>query len=219
MKFALVTAHNDAYQPLADITWDQNKKLYAERHGYDAIAMTDGFQFPLPQISFERTQLIIKLLESGQYDWIHACGCDTMITNFNIRLEDLIDEDYDFLIATDCFNINNDSFLVRNAPTSIAWLQHVVSVREQYADHYWYDQQAMIDTMEMMGDRISIVPQRYLNSYDYDQYPGSIPHVYKKDMFGNDGQWAPGDFLIQWPGIGNDRRIPLAQQMLTQVIK
>ena len=219
MKFALVTAHNAAYQPLADITWDQNKKLYAERHGYDAIAMTEGFQFPLPQISFERTQRIIELLESGQYDWIHACGCDTMITNFNIRLEDLIDQDYDFLIATDCFNINNDSFLARNAPSTIAWLRHVVSIREQYADHYWYDQQAMIDTMDMMLNRIKIVPQRHLNSYDYDQYPGSIPHVYKKDMFGNDGQWAPGDFLIQWPGIGNDRRIPLAQQMLTQVVK
>ena len=76
----------------------------------------------------------------------------------------------------------------------------------------------MIDTIDMMGDRIKIVTQRTLNSYDYDQYPGSIPHVYKKDIFGNDGQWQPGDFLIQWPGIKNDRRIPLAQQMLTQVI-
>ena len=219
MKFALVTAHNAAYQPLADITWDQNKKLYAQRHGYDAIAMTDGFQFPLPQISFERTQRIIELLESGKYDWIHACGCDTMITNFNIRLEDLIDDDCDFMIATDCFNINNDSFLARNAPTTISWLHHVVSIREQYANHYWYDQQAMIDTMDMMGDRISIVPQRYLNSYDYDQYPGSVPHIYKRDMFGNDGQWALGDFLIQWPGINNDRRILLAKKMLTQVVK
>ena len=42
MNFALVTAHNEGYQPLADITWNQNKLLYAERHGYDAIAKTDG---------------------------------------------------------------------------------------------------------------------------------------------------------------------------------
>ena len=81
------------------------------------------------------------------------------------------------------------------------------------------DKTVSFDTIDMMGDRIKIVPQRQINSYDYDQYPGSIPHVYKKDLLGNDGQWAPGDFLIHWPGIGLDRRIPLAEQMLTQVIK
>lgn len=219
MKFALVTAHNERYQPLADLTWHQNKELYARRWGYDAIAKTDGYCYPVSQISFERTELIIDLFETQGYDWIHACGCDTMITNFTISLESLIDDNFDFIIATDCFNINNDSFLARNTPTTLAWLKHVVAVREQYADDPWYDQQAMIDSIDMMGDRIKIVPQRMINSYDYDQYPGSVPHVYKKDMFGNDGQWQPGDFLIQWPGISLERRIPLAQQMLTQVIQ
>lgn len=219
MKFALVTAHNATYQPLADITWDQNKKLYAERHGYDAIAMTDGFKFPVMQISFERTQLIIDLLESGKYDWIHACGCDTMITNFTIKLEDLADDNYDFVIATDCYNINNDSFLARNSPTTISWLKHVCEIREQYLDAKWLDQSAMIDTIGMMGNRIKIVPQRELNAYNYDLYPGLVPHIYKKDLLGNDGQWQPGDFLIHWPAVPNNQRITMAQQMLTQVVK
>jgi hypothetical protein len=219
MNFAIVTAHNTTYQPLADITWNQNKRLYAERWGYDAIAKIDEYKYDVSQISFERTELIINLLESGKYDWIHACGCDTMITNFTIPLSDIVDADYDFIIATDCFNINNDSFLARNTPTTIAWLKHVVDVREQYANDPWYDQQAMIDTIDMMGDRIKFVPQRELNSYDYDQYPGSVPHIYKKDMFGNDGQWQSGDFLIHWPGVSLERRLPLATQMLTQVIK
>ena len=218
MKFAIVTAFNEAYKPLADISWEQNKKPYAAKWGYDALAKTDNFQFTPRDISYERSNYIADLLESGKYDWIYACGCDTMITNFNIRLEDLIDNDYDFIIATDCFNINNDSFLARATPNTIEWLRHVYSLREQYADSKWFDQSAMIDTIGMMGDRIKIVPQRTINSYDYDQYPGSIPHIYKKDLLGNDGQWQPGDFLIHWPGITNDRRIPLAQQMLTQVI-
>ena len=218
MKFALVTAHTANYQPLADITWDQNKKLYAELHGYDAIAKTDGYRYPLRDISYERTELIIKLLESGRYDWIHACGCDTMITNFTIRLEDIADNDYDFVIATDCYNLNNDSMLIRNAPASIAWLRHVVSLREQYATAKWLDQSAMIDTVDMMGDRIKIVAQRELNSYNYDLYPME-PHIYKKDMLGNDGQWQPGDFLIHWPAVPVPQRITMAQDMLTKVIK
>ena len=219
MNFAIVTAHNTTYQPLADITWNQNKRLYAERWGYDAIAKIDEYKYDVSQISFERTELIINLLESGKYDWIHACGCDTMITNFTIPLSDIADNNYDFVIATDCYNINNDSFLARATPLTISWLKHIVSIREEYANNPWYDQQAMIDTIDMMGDRIKFVPQRELNSYDYDQYPGSVPHIYKKDMFGNDGQWQPGDFLIHWPGVSLERRLPLATQMLTQVIK
>ena len=219
MKFALVTAHNEIYQPLADITWNQNKKLYADRHGYDAITLTEFKYGVINYISFERTELIIEMLESGQYDWIHACGADTMITNFNIRLEDIADNDYDFVIATDCYNINNDSFLARNTPTTIAWLKHVCSLREAYTGAKWLDQSAMIDTIGMMGDRIKIVPQRELNAYNYDLYPGLIPHIYKKDLLGNDGQWQPGDFLIHWPAVPNDQRIAMAQQMLTQVVK
>jgi len=218
LKFALVTAYNEAYQPLADITWDQNKKLYAERHGYGAYTVTDGFT-TLGDISWARTRKVVELLESG-YDWVHAVGCDTMITNFNIRLEDIVDDNSHFIIATDCFNINNDSYLARNTPECIAWLKLLDTFQDQYdMKHAWNDQQCMIDHIEKLGDKLRIVPQRLINAYDYDQYPGSIPHVYKRDIFGNDGQWQVGDFLIQWPGIKNDRRIPLAQQMLTQIIK
>jgi hypothetical protein len=219
LKFALVTAHNEAYQPLADITWNQNKKVYCEKWGYDALAMTSGFQLPVQHISFERSNYIADLLESGQYDWIHAVGCDTMITNFNIKLEDLIDDDFDFVIATDCYNINNDSFLARASDTTIKWLRNTVSLYESYINAKWLDQSAMIDTIDMMGDRIKIVPQRALNSYNYDLYPGLIPHIYKKDLLGNDGQWQPGDFLIHWPAVPLNKRIELAQQMLGQVVQ
>lgn len=219
MKFALVTAHNEAYQPLADITWDKNKKLYAEKWGYDALAMTQGFKYSVRDISFERSNYIADLLESGKYDWIHAVGCDTMITNFNIRLEDLVDDTCDFVIAVDCYNINNDSFLARATPNTIKWLRNTVSLRESYANAKWLDQSAMIDTIDMMGDRIKIVPQRTMNSYNYDLYPGLIPHIYKKDLLGNDGQWQSGDFLIHWPAVPVDQRIVLAQDMLEQVIQ
>lgn len=218
MRFALLTAHDQNYAELADITWNQNKKLYAEKHGYGTVVLTEGFT-SVHDISWFRYRTIVKLFEENQYDWIHCCGTDTMITNFNIKLQDLVDDSAHFIIATDCFNINNDSFLVRNTPEAIAWLKLIGSLEDQYAEkHPWNCQQAMIDNIERLGSFLKVVPQRVLNAYDYDQYPGSIPHIYKSDIFGNDGQWQPGDFLIQWPGIGNDRRIPLAKAMLHQII-
>ena len=219
MNFAIVTAHNTTYQPLADITWNQNKRLYAERWGYDAIAKIGEYKYDVSQISFERTELIINLLESGKYDWIHACGCDTMITNFTIPLSDIADNNYDFVIATDCYNINNDSFLARATPLTISWLKHIVSIREEYANAKWLDQSAMIDTIEMMGDRIKIVAQKELNSYNYDEYNGMEPHIHKQDVLGNNGHWDTGDFLIHWPGVPQARRLILAQEMLPKVIK
>jgi hypothetical protein len=76
----------------------------------------------------------------------------------------------------------------------------------------------MIDTQGMMGDRIKFVPQRVMNSYNYDLYPWA-PHIHKRDVSGNDGHWQPGDFLIHWPGVAQARRMTLARDMLTQVIK
>ena len=31
------------------------------------------------------------------------------------------------------------------------------------------------------------------------------------DLLGQDGQWAPGDFVIHWPGLPNDARVKLAE--------
>ena len=218
MKFAIVTAHTEDYHELTDITWEQNKKLYAERHGYTPVAVTDGFN-SVSDISWSRTRRVVKLLESGEYDWVHSVGGDTMITNFNIKYEDIVDDDSHFIIATDCWNINADSFFARATTECIEWLKFIDTLQRQYVNDPWNDQQAIIDHIEKLGDKLRIVPQRLINSYDYDQYPGSWEHMQKKDILGNDGHWQLGDFLIQWPGIPNDRRIPLAQQMLTQVIK
>lgn len=218
MKFSLVTSFDEKYQPLAELTWFQNKKLYAEKYGYDAIAITD-FKYETHLIGFQRLELMAELLESGEYNWLHWCGCDTMITNFNIKLEDLIDDDVSVILATDCHNINNDSFLIKKSPESIAWLKTLITLREKYSTHFWFDQQAMIDTIDMISSQLKIVPQRVINAYDYNQYPPEPPHIFKRDLFGNDGQWQPGDFLIQWPGLTLERRLQLAEQILPQVIK
>lgn len=216
MKIALVTAYDEAYKPLADLTWEQNKKVYAKIWGYDTYAVTDGFK-NISDISWARTRKVIELLESG-YDWVHAVGCDTLITNYDIRIESLVDNDKDFIIAVDCLNINNDSYFAHNTPNCINWLKHLDTLQDQYCmKHHWNDQQCMIDNIERLGNGLKVVSQKMINSYDYDLYPGIVPHIYKKDLFGNYGQWEPGDFLIHWPAVPLDKRIILAQNLLSQM--
>jgi len=43
MNIVLVSLNDAKYQPLADITWKQNKEIYAEKHGYGHACKTDNF--------------------------------------------------------------------------------------------------------------------------------------------------------------------------------
>lgn len=211
----IVISMNDAkYQPLADITWNQNKLLYCEKHGYGSFNKTEGFRKDMP-IGFEKLFIIQELMKKPDTEWIWWTGCDAMVTNFNIKIEDRIVPGYDLIIATDCNEINNDSFLIRNCEWSKSYIEGLIQLIPKYSNHYFYEQQAMIDTYFDHKDHIKIVPQRQMNSYQNDLYPWQS----KYDLLGNDGTWQEGDWLVQWPGTQLDLRLKLAKFYLNKVIK
>jgi len=214
MNFAIVSLNDRNYQPLASLTWDQNKVLYAEQHDYAYCCKNDGFYNVV--IGFEKMWFLRDMMETySDLDWIWWTGCDTLITNMTIKLEDRVDNNYHFIIATDCNGINADSFLVRNSPEGRKYVDLIISKYEEYKDHVWAEQQAIIDSLEDNNDIIKIVPQRDLNAYDYGLYPDCQPI----DKNGNDGQWKVGDFLIHWPGRSLYERLHLAQFYMAQTIR
>jgi hypothetical protein len=213
--YAIVSLHDANYKPLGDLTWDQNKVPYAARHGYLTVLQTENFDTTIA-IGFEKIKLVRQVLaENPEVEWVWWTGTDTVVTNWTIGIEDKIDNDYHFIVATDCNGMNVDSFLVRNTPEGRGYIDYIWNIRDQYANHIWYEQQAMIDSVDQFADITKIVPQRYLNAYNYQLYPGCDPH----DLLGNEGDWQPGDWLIHWPGTGLDHRIQLAHQYMAQVIK
>jgi hypothetical protein len=86
----------------------------------------------------------------------------------------------------------------------------------------------VIEKTESNQHLIKLVPQKFMNSYDYSLYlsqepwnvygvqPESIPN---QDQLGYYGNWNIGDFLLHWPGIRNDKRIELAKYHTNQIIK
>jgi hypothetical protein len=214
MNIAIASFNLSNYQSLHDITWKQNKIKYAERHGYKAFCKTENF-YNLT-IGFEKIWLIRDLFnENPELDWIWFTGCDTLVTNMTIKLEDIIDNDYHFIIATDCNGINADSFLIRNSSEGKAYIQMIMDKYDDYKNHSWAEQQVMIDTEEQYKDIIKLVPQRDINSYNCSLYPLQP----STDRFGNSGNWQPGDFHIHWPGTSLGHRIDLANYYLKQVIE
>lgn len=213
--YAVVSLNDAKYQPLADLTWNQNKKLYCERHGYVGINKTDGFVGNI-SIGFEKIHFILNLMKDrSDIEWIWWTGTDAMITNFTIKIEDKIIPEYDLILATDCNDINNDSFLIKNSEWSKNYMQTIADLEPKYKKHFFYEQQAMIDTYADNKDKIKIVPQRYLNAYKNDLYPHQLPY----DCLGNDGTWQKGDWLIHWPGTSLDLRLQLARHFMKEVVQ
>lgn len=208
------TLHNDKYKDLADITFN-NKKNYCEKHNYPLLAKTDKW-YNIP-MGFEKAFLIKDaFVKYPTCEWVFFSECDTMITNMDIKLEDIIkNEDKHFVITTDINGINAGSFFVRNSQQGKEFLQamiyHIGKCNNEQ-DFILYSYFISCNYKNI----ISLYPQKSFNSYDYyvfgDRYPSGL------DMFGNNGRWEKGDFIIHFPDRPLQERIDLAKKYSQYVL-
>jgi hypothetical protein len=225
MKFCVLNAHLPNYAALAALTTYANRTEYCQRHGYTLRVKTDGFVMKAAHpVSWDRLALMRAIVASGEYDWVYCCGTDTLHTNFNIRLEDRVDDGFHVVISPDwCAPVQADSFFVRKSELGLAYLDDLLSQYEKYRTHPWVENQAMIDLLPKWQHAVKILPQRMLNAYHYPLfqkiYP-NVPQVAKAlDFYGNDGQWQPGDFLIHWPSLDLAVRIAEIHRITPLIVK
>jgi hypothetical protein len=81
-----------------------------------------------------------------------------------------------------------------------------------YRGHFWFEQQAIIDTHALYPEIVKVISQKAFNAYDYALYP-----QHAGDPLAVEGQWEPGDFLIHWPGTSLQHRIELAKTYLNKI--
>lgn len=214
-KYMVVSMNDENYQRLADLTWNKNKKLYCERHGYAGHNKTTGFSKDIP-IGFEKIFLLLNLMKDNpECEWFWWTGSDAMITNFSTKIEDKIDEKYDMIIATDCNGLNADSILLKNSEWSRNYMQHIIDSIPKYINHYFHEQQAMIESYLKFPNNIKVVPQRYMNAYLNQLYP----HQSVFDKLGTDGTWQKGDWFVHWPGTNLELRLQLAQMFMNEIVQ
>jgi len=211
MNIALACAWDNSYAPLANITWEQNKKVYAERYGY--LAESKIWQPSRISPGWQKMIHIKELFDdrSKNIEWVWATGCDSMITNFDINIKSIIDDNYHFIIGADINSINADSFLIRNSQEGNLYLNMILSKINEPRYNIQptqFEQQVMMETQEEWKHIIKVVPQRVFNSYDYSYLPWPSPQM---DKTGNHGNWMQGDFVIQWPAMTLQRRIKYAE--------
>jgi hypothetical protein len=164
-------------------------------------------------------------------EWILNTDCDVMITNFDIKVEDIIkkhsDNNTHILIPADCNGINCGNMIIRNSSIGRAFLDTIVAGMPLYRHWYMFENQLIQDLfvgthLEETGivqngtfwSRVGkVLPQRVMNSYDYKNLPRLKERTNFNDILGTDGQWQEGDFMIQWPSTDLEFRIAAAKEM------
>ena len=129
-----------------------NKQAYADFHGYDLIVDLDIVDRNRPT-SWSKLLTMRKYLPD--YDFLLYVDIDTIIMNPERRLEDIVDYDYDQILAADKNGLNCGVWMVRNTPWMLwfideMWAQdqlvapktwNMLFKYEQRAFHYLYQSQ------------------------------------------------------------------------------
>jgi len=233
-KIAILTiVTNDNYfKKYKDVFY--TKKKYCENHNY-------YFEFHIidtKKYSKSNGWLkIIKLKEIiEKYDYVFMSDADVIITNNDIRLEDLILEynlnNYMLLITTDWNSINTGNILWRNCKETIDFINKILdvgdhkirnSIQEPYKTIGIYEQPTiiyLINSYEHIRNNIKIIPQFKLNSY-LNNLPVSDKNNIITDIDStiNRCTWEPGDFLIHFAGCNYNDNIINKHININLVIK
>jgi hypothetical protein len=201
MKIAIVTHHTPNFIEMANIT-RPTKIRYAEKHGYVDFVKTDNFlNLPNTHPSLEKVFYLDEIMHANpDIDWFWYSGCDCLITNTDIKLESLIDENYHFIVCKDDHGINGDVFFIKNSHEGREYIKHMEEPHREGTEQGW-----MWDDEEDPKWRsiTKYIPQNIMNAYDLKYYPNKCGH----DVFNQRSNWQPGDFVLQavtgwWPGFG-----------------
>ncbi|KAL5121210.1 hypothetical protein ACEQ8H_000678 [Pleosporales sp. CAS-2024a] len=155
----------------------KNKDHYARRHGYDLIL--DYESHTDRAVIFWKFNMAERLIKTRKYDWLWWLDFDTLITNTDTKLEDIIDEELrnatnphqvDFLFTHDCNGFNAGSFLVRAHDRSLKFLRDSWKIHDD-AKALEVHMSEQDSTVKLLKDdpqsaaRVHVVPQWKLNAF------------------------------------------------------
>lgn len=219
MPIAMITDWTSSYEPLANITIQQNRIPYCKKYGYVPIFIKKDFPATdnlYRSISYEYIRMFLDAFKDKNIEWACSTPVDGLVTNMTIPLESFIEANpgFDMLVGTDINGPNNGNVLYKNSDWSIRYLNFLLSKQDEYRNHPWHETGIVIDTYKLHPDKIKALNQRALNSYEAALYPNQPP----LDIFGTSSDWQPGDFMIHWPATSLQDRIRLANKYIPLVI-
>lgn len=205
-KICIASIATPDMRELSEITMN-NKIEYCQKNNYAGCFLTQSEAY----LGFDKILFIEGLLNTGKYSYVYWCDCDTIFTNFNKKIEDLIDETHHFFICTDYSqNINAGVFIFKNSKEGMEYLKEVKEKMYELAPQnkfkFGEEQTAIMATYKdpKYKDIIKILPQKSMNAYPYSDKGVRDHNGTYLDSLNTNGDWTNEDLMIHIPGFGKD---------------
>ncbi len=210
MKICLLTQTNSAFKPISDITHGVISD-YAKRHNYGlGICESDSWE---RSIVWDRFKILAD--HCDRYDVLVHIDSDVLITNHNIRIEDLI-PDREQIVLADCMCENgtkrlNDGIAIFKTSPYMKWLLGECFAAPEVAPIFCGQDvlQARYDSGKLEG-KLKVERQKAMNSFLYEEYGMPATTI---------GNWTKGDFVLHLPGISNARRVEILREKVDHIIQ
>lgn len=197
---------------------------YARRQGYDFIV--DYEQHADRPVCFWKYNMMERLIRTGKYDWIWWLDFDTLVTNTDIKVTDIIEEELknatnpdaiDYLITHDCNGLNLGTFIVRAHERSLKLMHDAFALHDEAKkkDKHVSEQDA---TVELLSDKTIAETTLQVPQWKLNAYPQEIA------CFDESRQvWEHGTFIIHFAGAwahvkGDDPTGQLMQKYEPEII-
>lgn len=192
-KIGMLTAYDANQAALA--RWSiPNKRKYCDRHHYELIVRTSGFDTTRHPVW---SKLLFLHEHLGGFDWLFWSDVDSLVMNGDIRLEEFIDDSCDLVICQEdlgvgLYNLNAGQMFFRNSDWSREFLKEAYA-QTQFLNDRMREQRAIIHLWERsdLSSHVQVVTQKRFNSYLQN--------------------YTRGDFLLHFPDIPLQQRELLMQ--------
>lgn len=211
MKICLTTFYTSSYEPLAAITIPVMQK-YCDKHKYELNIN----KIPDGNFHFIKTLDTRALLD--KYDVVMGIEADVLITNFETKVEDFLDDEHELYITDDINNINFGVFIAKSTVWAKALFNWVNSQKGIYGD-----EQNIFEFLR--HDKIKICKHPCFNSIAYEYYAPSYGYINWELLNPApiqptvaQGDWVKGCFTCHLPGFTMERRIEIFNDLKQYII-
>lgn len=196
-KIAIVTLFDSNYLEISKYSI-QNKLAYCKKYGYD-FHYFDEYLNKTQSWDWNKMSVVHRILETNKYEWVWWINIDSIILNFEIRLDTILDNEcqmiftknHDNIITTDsCFFKNTN--LVKNFIKDFYNLNYRC-VKNEISDQYSPTISDLLKSDANCSSITKLVNERVCNSNCKSENLNSANLTINQcDVY------QDGDFLIQF---------------------
>ena len=218
-KIAIVSLFDDNYKDLANISIP-NKIEYASKHGYDLFYFDTEIDKSRPP-QWSKIKAVEYLL--NDYEWVWWIDIDALVINMDIKLEEIIDNNYDIIFTENKYSvISNGSSFYKNSNLSKKFLHECYTLnreilRDVNVNVFDHEQQPMRKLYQHdleYNKKIKLIPERVCNSYWYT-YNQSVLQYYP-NWNNEENIYKDGDFVVNFCGRTKEERIDIMKNFFVQ---